>query len=79
MIKLTESFVAVGTLTDHMEQELYTTQLSYTGQLCYTHGNNANEWIVRFMAAKDLEALKMVTSIILNTNYYIITINISLI
>ncbi len=60
-----DTLLSVTTQTDTVPQESDSTvlpQFSYTGQLYYTqHGNNANQWIARFMAVKDLEAFKMVT------------------
>ena len=35
--------------------------MSYTGQLYYIHGETVNNWIVRFMAVKNLSALESVS------------------
>ncbi len=62
-----DTVLSVATQTDTVPQESDSSsvlpQLSYTGQLYYTHGNNANQWITRFMAVKNLQALKMVNDI----------------
>ena len=49
-----------ATQTDSVTQDVV--KMSYTGQLFYTRGNGANQWIVRFMAVKNLAALEAVCS-----------------
>ncbi len=50
----------VSVVTDSVLPPQDVVKISYTGQVYYTHGNNANQWIARFMAVKNLEAFKTV-------------------